>query len=303
MGKFHTGEIAVQEQAGVHWMARRVGNGIGSEIYDAAAAFLQTLPLVIVASRDASHQVWASILTGSPGFLEAISATTLRIAATPQQGDPLAENLQPGTALGLLAIDFASRLRMRLNGTLTRHDSSALYLDMDEVYGNCKKYIQARPVTGIERAAPTLNEPARAWRGAALTAEQQTWISQADTFFIASAHPGGSADASHRGGNPGFIHVLNEHHLIFPDYSGNMMFNTLGNITVNPSAGLLFLDFETGSTLQLTGHAAILWDPEQVKAFPGAERLVAFTIHEAIERTDGPGLRFGAPEYSRFNPR
>lgn len=303
MSTFHEGEIAVQERAGVKMMANRVGSGIHPVISDAAIDFLQQQPFIIIASRDSKQQVWASLLVGLPGFLSVIAPGTLLIGAQPRPDDPLADHLQQGSALGLIAIQFAPRLRMRLNGTLARHTAEGLYIHAQEVYGNCQKYIQARPVTGVGSAAATAGQSGRTRRHTALTPQQQSWIARADTFFIASAHPEGGADASHRGGNPGFIQVVDEQRITFPDYSGNMMFNTLGNIAVNPSAGLLFLDFETGHTLQLTGHAAVIWDKDQIAAFPGAQRLVTFEIHEIIERDGGSGLRFGTPEYSRFNPQ
>ena len=106
--------------------------------------------------------------------------------------------------------------------------------------------------------------------GLALTAKQQDWIQKADTFFVATAHPFRGADASHRGGQPGFVAVVDAQTLIWPDYSGNMMFNTLGNIVSNPKSGLLFLDFDTGRTLQLTGAAEIVWEPAEVARFAGA---------------------------------
>jgi predicted pyridoxine 5'-phosphate oxidase superfamily flavin-nucleotide-binding protein len=135
-----------------------------------------------------------------------------------------------------------------------------------------------------------------------LTGEQRRLISEADTFFIASAQPEGGADASHRGGNPGFIRFLDENTLEFPDYPGNTMFNTLGNIAVNPNAGLLFLDFERGGTLQLTGEARIVWDAERAASFAGAKRVVEFRVEEAIETRGIVPLRWRFEGYSPFNP-
>ena len=90
--------------------------------------------------------------------------------------------------------------------------------------------------------------------------------------------------------------------LLFPDYAGNMMFNTLGNIAADPRAGLLVVDFERRATLQLTGRAEVIWDPEQTAKLVGAQRVVAFEIEEAIETADValPSSRF--VEYSPFNP-
>ena len=91
----------------------------------------------------------------------------------------------------------------------------------------------------------------RALRAQGLTDEQRRLISSADTFSIASAHPEAGADASPRGGNPGFVPFLGENALEFTDYSGNTMFNTLGNIAANPGTGLLFLDFEGAAPCNL----------------------------------------------------
>ena len=98
-------------------------------------------------------------------------------------------------------------------------------------------------------------------RSSALDARTRALVAGADTFFIATWHPGGGADASHRGGRPGFVRVLDDRTLEFPDYPGNNMFNTLGNLVGHPRAGLLFVDFERGDLLQLTGRAKIRWEP------------------------------------------
>jgi predicted pyridoxine 5'-phosphate oxidase superfamily flavin-nucleotide-binding protein len=165
------------------------------------------------------------------------------------------------------------------------------------VFSNCPKYIQARipgELSATAAAIPTI--------ATTLAQKQQEWISRADTFFIASAHPQHGVDASHRGGNPGFIHVESESRLLIPDYSGNNLFNTLGNIQLNPRSGLLFVDFESGTTLQLTGRATINWDESARVGFAGAQRLLEFDIEEVRETQHGAPLRFGFRTYSPFNP-
>ena len=113
-------------------------------------------------------------------------------------------------------------------------------------------------------------------------------IAGSDTLFIASQFSEGDddwshgVDVSHRGGKPGFVIVAHESLLLFPDYAGNCMFSTLGNIQVDSRCGLLFIDFDTGNALQLTGEAEILWEPEHVCRFPGAERVVSFQVEEKI---------------------
>ena len=80
------------------------------------------------------------------------------------------------------------------------------------------------------------------------------------------------------------------------------MFQTLGNISVNPQAGLLFVDFERGGTLQLTGRAGILWDEERAAEFAGAERLVEFDVDEVVAIAGRHSLEWRFLDYSPENP-
>lgn len=297
---FHEGEREAQRLAGVEAMARRVGNGVHAEMPEAAQDFLSRQPFVIVGGAEKDGAVWCGILTGEPGFAAALDSRTVAVAALPLRDDPLYAILNsdlPEKALGLLAIEPHTRRRIRVNG-IAEAQRNGFLLHVRQAYANCPKYIQARSFVSVDSVA----RPARVSQGAALTATQQQTIAQSDTFFIASAHAAGGADASHRGGNPGFIQIENADTLLFPDYSGNMMFNTLGNLLVNPRAGLLFADFDTGATLQLTGKAEILWDAESAARFPGAERVVRFRIAAVVEIENAIALRGKFESYSPFNP-
>lgn len=305
---YHEGELAVQRRAGVVEMARRVGNGIHDSIPETAQEFLQEQPMAVLSSVGQDGRVWCSVLTGEPGFLRTLDEHTLWIDATPHPADPLAENLRNRSenpfaqaTLGMLAIEFETRRRMRLNGVAEVMPDGEIVLHAQEVYANCPKYIQAREISNTATEGQQEGTEA-VQHGTALSAQQQAWIGSADTFFIASAAPGGRADASHRGGKPGFVRLLDARTLEFPDYSGNMMFNTLGNITANPNAGLLFLNFETGDTLQLTGGAQVIWEPERAARFAGAERVVEFHIERTVQTPHANPLRFRFMDYSRFNP-
>jgi predicted pyridoxine 5'-phosphate oxidase superfamily flavin-nucleotide-binding protein len=240
---------------------------------------------------------------------------TLHIGATPPEHDPLADALtvrrSRETHVGVLLIDLATRRRLRVNGTVEPTADGGLTIRVRRAYWICPKYIQRRqiiapahptaaprPVTGL--AAPSTP------RTTALTARQRDWMARADTFFIASAHPTDGADVSHRGGSPGFVQLSREHGgvdvLTFPDYPGNNMFNTFGNLAVDPRAGLLFVGFEDGATLQLTGDAEVQWEHDAFGAFPGAERAVRFRVSEALESAEGTKLRWRLSERSPFNP-
>ena len=136
-----------------------------------------------------------------------------------------------------------------------------------------------------------------------LNDEQQQWIAIADTLFVASEHPSRGLDVSHRGGNPGFIQVVNGARLRIPDYAGNGMFNTLGNFVANPRAGLLIPDFERGRTLQLTGHVEMLWDvKDPLNETGGTGRYWDFEIECWVQIENSLPGSTEFLEYSPHNP-
>ena len=297
MAKFHEGERAVQQRAGVADMAARVGQSIHPAIPPRAGAFVSEQPFVVLASRDAAGRAWASVLHGEPGFVRAPDERTLEIDATPAPGDPLAANLAGGAAIGALIIDPSTRRRLRVNGIVSA-GPRPLRLTVEECFANCPKYIQQRELQPAPAAGAS--EPRIT---ATLSLAQQERIARADTFFIASQHARAGLDASHRGGQPGFVDVVDAAHLAWPDYVGNMMFQTLGNLTSDPRAGLLFVDFASGDVLQLTGRASVDFDPARARRYAGAERVVDFAIDEVRDTPGLVPLRAGEPEYSPFNPR
>ena len=287
MSAFHAGEIEVQARLRVREDAERVGRSIASEIPPTVRPLLQVQRMAVAASLDAHGRPWASLLTGPAGFIQVTDAQLLRVAVSPPPGDPLVANLRERPELGLLVIDPRTRRRLRFSGRGFL-SSDGLFLLADAVYGNCPKYIQKRRLVGESEG-----EARETRRASSLDARTRALVAGADTFFIATWHPAGGADASHRGGRPGFVRVLDERTLEFPDYPGNNMFNTLGNLVGHPRAGLLFVDFERGDLLQLTGHARVQWEPETA---------VRVTIEDVRETPAGSSLRFELVEPSPVNP-
>lgn len=312
--RYHEGEIAIQERAGARESARKVGNIIRAELPPVAADFLEEQHFAVAGFADRAGHVWASPLFGEPGFLQAESESVIAVNSLPlasrELPDPLTIQLQEeteGLPLGLLAIDPLERQRMRANG-IAQIRENGFDLHLHEVYSNCPKYIQARIIVPEN----TANNAIQTTIGTALTPKLEAILTRSDTFFIATHHRERGVDASHRGGMPGFVHVLDGQTLVFPDYAGNRMFNTLGNLQVSPESGLLFLDGETGSILQLTGESFILWDEaitrlEQDKniTLTGAQgRAVRFTIHQWRHTTSEKGLlKEHFVSYSPFNPK
>ncbi len=298
--KFHRGEIAVQERAGVRDIANDVGEGIVDHLPPGASEFLERRQMVVLGTVDSRGRVWASVVTGETGFIETVDDRTLRIAARASSDDPLFRNLATEGHIALFAPDFVASRRVRVNGRGMVKDG-AIYITTDEVYGNCRRYIQERIFVGSRPASDKDRAPAKL--GIALSEAQQQQIAHADTFFIATDNPERGADVSHKGGNPGFVRTVDERRIAFPDYNGNSMFNTLGNVTINPHAGLLFIDFDTGRTLQLTGEASIDWSPGRVRTFASAERVVDFAVEQIIDIPMGFPLTTKFRQFSRNNPK
>lgn len=274
-------------------MARRcggVGRSIGEGVKPVAAAFLELQPLLVAGAADpATGRVWAVPLAGAPGFVRATGPRQISVAGGGAcLTSPLATALATeGTPVGTIALDPRTRRRMRLNGRL-RPTARGFAVEADRVFANCPKYLQRRESYEI-LPDRTPGEPLKA---AELSDSQARFLTAADTFFLASVHEGG-ADASHRGGNPGFVRVDSPRELSWRDYPGNSMFLSLGNLAADPRAGLLFLDWTRGAALHLTGEARTEFTPE---------RRVHFTLFEAIEIPAAIPLRWSAPEYSPANP-
>lgn len=295
---YHEGELDVQEKVGVRAMSERVAAAIHPFLddYVVRALFEQDFLVVSIADADGNH--WAIPILGQPGFAHAIDRKTMRIHTTRAQADPLWQHVQPGASIGILGIVFSNRIRIRINGEVQSVDEEGVTVTVTQGYGNCPKYIQVRTIRDAKVPTSEYSEPFLS-----LTDEHEQIIAEADTFFIASGHPEGGMDASHRGGEPGFAHVVGDNQILWPDYAGNMMFNTLGNIAVNPPTGLLFVDFENDRVLQLTGRADILYDDERQNAFKGAQRLVRFEMIEGRAVLNGLGRRWELRDRSPHNPR
>lgn len=294
---FHAGEQQVQERLGVReviepW-ARQV---VRRELPEEHRLFYSALPFLVVAARDASGRPWATIVAGQPGFASSPEPGRLEIGSLPGKGDGLEGALGPSADVGLLGIDLASRRRNRANGRVEAVLRDGLMLEIDQNFGNCPQYITERewelnPVTSDSHL------PSRSDR---LSDDHILRIRAADTFFIGTGHRAIGTDerfgmdASHRGGAPGFVEVVGDRTLLVPDYAGNNHYNTIGNLVMDPRAGLVFPDFGSGGLLQLTGRAEIDWDSDAVERFPEARRLIRFTVEEVRWRERALPIRWKA---------
>lgn len=289
--EFHAGERAVQQRAGEAAMALRNAAVIGEQVIPGARAFIEKQPWLAVAHDDAQGRLWADLRFGAPGFVRS-SADGRRIALDCAAADPV---WQPGARVGLLFIELGTRRRYRVNGRVSSDGSAELLID--EAYPNCPKYIQRRHLSGGADNAPA-TPSAQAGH-----VERDAVLAQADTLFLATGAPQGGLDASHRGGPVGFIERVGEHRLRVPDYAGNSLFNTLGNLALDPRCGIAVPDFAGGRLLQLSGRAELLWDqPDPGNRSGGTGRFWVFEIEQARLRALPAGLRWETLDASPFLP-
>lgn len=292
---FHAGEQQVQERVGVRDIEAWARKIVRDHLPEQHIKFHTSLPFLVVAARDDKERPWVTLLDGPEGFVSSPDNRHLIIDAKPARGDALEGAFRNGADIGILGIELATRRRNRVNGHIENNGKSGMIFHVAQSFGNCPQYIREREWRRVD-VAPA----GKAARGTSLTPSQRNWIERADTLFIASGYRGEGEsatygmDASHRGGERGFVQVLDKTKLRFPDYAGNKHFNTIGNIVLDGKAGLLFMDFETGSLLQLTGAASVDWDSEDLALFPGARRLVNVEIEEVVEMPSAVSLRWQA---------
>ncbi len=297
---FHAGEQEAQERAGVRDRAERAGSMIRDYMPDQHREFFAKLQTLFVGHVDREGRPWASLLLGEAGFIVSEDPKQLEVRTEVLEGDPLKGNLEEGMDLGLLGLEFHSRRRNRMNGKLHSLRPGAFSVKVGQSFGNCPRFIQTRNL-----AARPQEGSSRVTRAQTIASAQRRLIEQADTFFIATQFSEGKGelsegvDVSHRGGKPGFLRIDGDNQILWPDFRGNALFNTIGNILRNPRCGLLLVDFEGGALLYLTGRAEVIWDGPEVEAFDAAERLMRFRVEELIHVEDALPVTWEFESYSR----
>jgi uncharacterized protein len=138
-----------------------------------------------------------------------------------------------------------------------------------------------------------------------IDADDHAFIERMDMFFLATADADGRPQCSYKGGDPGFVRVLDEQTIAFPNYDGNGMYLSMGNLLDNPHVGMLFIDFlsERPSRLRLNGIASIDERDELIDQYPRAQFIVRVRATEVFPNCPRYIHRMALVERSRFVPR
>ena len=136
-----------------------------------------------------------------------------------------------------------------------------------------------------------------------MTADDRKFIEQRDMFFLATADREGRPNCSYKGGDPGFVRVLDDMTLVFPSYDGNGMFLSIGNVSVNPYVGMLFIDFEATKRIRVNGVASIDDADPLRSVYPGADVIVRVRAQEIFPNCPRYIHKMQMTELSAYAPR
>ena len=299
-GAFHEGEVRLQTLTGERSTGLKNERFISDRLPANAGSFMAEQRMVNIAMSDDRGRVWSFIVTSARPFLAVenprLLVVSLAHANVPALLRELLEACPKPRPIGMVAIDPARGRRFRVNGLLERARDGSLAIAVQQTWPNCPKYIQKR----VPGATPGDYVPTVREAGPSLPARVRELIERADTIFTASKAIDGAHDASHRGGNPGFV-AVEGNRLTIPDYIGNSMFMTLGNFLLESAGGLTVVDFDGGRQLNLTGRATIEFADTRAHDGTGG-RFWTFDVDEWNLEPFQPDPAWVLEGYSRFNP-
>ncbi|KAF1911989.1 hypothetical protein BDU57DRAFT_523264 [Ampelomyces quisqualis] len=296
-----------------------------------AGYMLQHGPLLALGTLDSQSRPWTTLWGGSPGFSQPLGGGLIGIRTLVDStqdavvkalmGDTvdgeMSEPKDGGNMLAGLAIDLMTRKRVKIAGKMiagtvqeidaefeedggskftTKQKQIQLVTKIEQSLGNCPKYLnqyKLRPAkidSDLLSASPCLTE------------EGKNLIGRSDMFFLTTSTKQ-DMDVNHRGGPPGFVRIMSGDQFVYPEYSGNRLYQSLGNLQLNPKIGVTFPDYETGDVLYTTGTAVILVGADAASLLPGSNLAVKITIAET--RLVRRGLPFRGVRHtpSPYNPR
>lgn len=294
------------------------------------AAHLQIAPLVAIGTLDQNGWPWTTLWGGEQGLARPLGGGIVGIkTAVTGRHDPVVEELVGKEATGEvvreqgegrmvsgLTIDLETRKRVKMYGRmvagalLSREDESTdrketvaevqLVVKIQQSLGNCPKYLNSKKIT------PAMSKPELIDDQPFFSQRALDLLAKADMIFLSSSHNSVDMDTNHRGGPPGFVRVASNEEsgavICWPEYSGNRLYQTLGNLQINPVCGICVPDFETGDMLYLTGRTEILVGKDANAYLPRSNLAVKLTISDSRFVTQALPFRGETGQRSPYNP-
>ena len=306
---WHEGESQIHKLLRVPEYDNPTSFGLGYS----ATLLVHLSSLLAVGTLDDEGRPWTTVIGGESGFARSMGNSVIGVKTNVgPKYDPVFEALLSEGARGKiisgLGIHLDTRERVKLSGRFLGgglfnttdperdmlRDVDAAELQMafavEQSLTNCPKYLNRKSLL------PIIPQPILLSDSLPLCPAAIALLSKADLFFISTSHEGTSMGTNHRGGTPGFVRVASTHTnsttLIYPEYSGNRLYQTLGNLYTTPRAGLVFPDFDTGDVLYVTGTTEIAYGKEAADTLPRSNLLVK--IHLTAVRYVQRGLAFRA---------
>lgn len=319
---WHRGEREMQEMMHVDYRE----NPSVPYLSSTAAVMLNRYRLLAFGTLDGEGRPWTTLWSGvAMGLQQSNMAIKVPVDAV---NDPVVEALLGnkldagvceeglrGTPFSALSIDLETRRRVKVAGTVSagalttvdededepQHAQAQIIAHVDWSLGNCPKYLNKKHISRQISVPKLLSQSAK------LSLDSLRLIAQADLFFLSSVHSGTEMDTNHRGGPAGFVRTKTEASgastIIWPEYSGNNLYQSLGNLVTTPIAGIVFPDFNTGDVLYVTGSTKILVGSDAAKVMPASNLAVQMTVTDARHVQAGLHFRGKAGEASPYNPR
>lgn len=278
--------------------------------------------LVALGTLDDAGRPWTTVWGGDRGFARPVAEGVLALnSSVDTQYDPVFKALwegmdaeddtvvRPGGGEGKemagLSIDLETRDRVKLMGKMVAGAAINGGKDVQMAMlvtgslGNCPKYLNKKDIMTHKMKPELVSD------SLLLPQEALSLIEKADMFFLSSTN-GETMDTNHRGGNPGLVRVVKNDvdglELVYPEFSGNRLYQTLGNFKVNPLVGITIPDFDTADVLYLTGSASILVGEEASSLLARTQLAVKISVTAARFVKSGLPFRGSALEPSPYNP-
>ncbi|KAK2002310.1 oxidoreductase FAD-binding domain-containing protein [Colletotrichum falcatum] len=321
--EFHPGEVALHDLLQIP----RRSNPTAAGLPPSYGARIAASPLVALGTLDTQGRPWTTLWGGKRGAVarpiaEDVLGVRGRVDVTDdpvlsalwgvsEEGTGLKEEIvQPGLEAGGgkpvagLGLDLITRDRVKFAGRMVAGAVDGgevqMAIQVEESLGNCPKYLNTKDVTARDSIGK-----GRVERGLPLGEGALEVIRRADMMFLTSAHDA-SMDTNHRGGSRGFVRVVSNDEdgveIIYPEFSGNRLYQTLGNLKLNPLAGIAIPDFETSDILYLTGSASILIGQDAAAYLPRTKLAVKITVSAAVFVESGLPFSGTPLEASPYNP-